>query len=80
MAFRDRLKKEKKFNDFKKQRNKVKSLVRSAKKAYSDKLVKTDKNTSTMWKAINEITTKFNRKTNNTAPPISPDLFNTHFF
>ena len=43
MAIRDRLKREeKKFNDFKKQRNRVKSLVRSAKKAYFDKLVETD--------------------------------------
>ena len=43
MAIRDRLKKEKKkFDDFKKQRNRVKSLVCSAKKAYFDKLVETD--------------------------------------
>ena len=48
MAIRDRLKKEKKFDDFKKQRNRVKSLVRSAKKAYFDKLVETDKSTSTI--------------------------------
>ncbi|WP_293703422.1 hypothetical protein, partial [Thiolapillus sp.] len=79
MAIRDRLKKEKKFDDFKKQRNRVKSLVRSAKKAYFDKLVETDKSTSTIWKAINEITNKSNRKTNSTTPPISPNLFNTHF-
>ena len=29
--------------------------MRSAKKAYLDKLVETDKSTSTIWKAINEI-------------------------
>ena len=51
MAICDRLKKEEKFDDFKKQRNRVKSLVRSAKKAYFDKLVETDKSTSTIWKA-----------------------------
>ena len=39
IAVRDRLKKEKRFQDFKKQRNKVKSLVRSAKKSYFDKLI-----------------------------------------
>ena len=72
MAIRDRFKKEKKFDDFKKQRNRVKSLVRSAKKAYFDKHVETDKSTSTIWKAINEITNKSNRKTNNTTSPISP--------
>ncbi|WP_419587318.1 endonuclease/exonuclease/phosphatase family protein, partial [Thiolapillus sp.] len=79
MAIRDRLKKEKKFDDFKKQRNRVKSLVRSAKKAYFDRLVETDKSTSMIWKAINEITNKSNRKTDNTTPPISPNVFNTHF-
>ena len=41
MAVRDRLKKEKRFEDFKKQRNKVKSLVRSAKKSYFDKNFRT---------------------------------------
>ena len=80
MAIRDRLKKENKFDDFKKQRNRVKSLVRSAKKAYFDKLVETDKSTSTIWKAINGITNKSNRKTNSTTPPISSNLFDTHFF
>ena len=79
MAIRDRLKKEKKFDDFKKQRNRVRSLVRSAEKANSVKLVETDKSTSTIWKAINEITNKSNRKTNNTTPLISPNLFNTLF-
>ena len=81
MGIRDRLKKEKKkFDYFKKQRNRVKSLVLSAKKAYFDKLDETDKSTSMIWKAIDEITNKSNRKTNNTTPPISPNLFNTHFF
>ena len=41
--------------DFKKQRNKVKSLVRSAKKSYFDKLIELNKSASTIWKAINEI-------------------------
>ena len=80
MAIRDRLKKEKRFDDFEKQRNRVKRLVCSATKAYFDKLVETDKSTSTIWKAINVITYKSNRKTNNITPPISPNLFNTHFF
>ena len=53
--------------------------MHSAKKAYLDKLVKTDKSTPMIWKAINEITNKFNWKTNSTTPPISPNLFNTHF-
>ena len=63
MAVRDRLKKEKRFEEFKKQRNKVKSLVRSAKKSYFDKLIELDKRTSTIWKVINEITNKSHTKT-----------------
>ena len=62
MAVRDRLKKEKGSEDFKKQRNKVKSLVRSAKKSYYDKLIELDKSTSTVWKALNEITNKSHQK------------------
>ena len=53
--------------------------MRSAKKTYFDKLIETDKSTSVIWKAINEKTNKPNRKMNNTTPPISPNLFNTHF-
>ena len=52
----------KRFEDFKKQRNKVKSLVRSAKKSYFDKLIELDKSTTTIWKAINEITNKSFKK------------------
>ena len=56
MAVRDCLKKEKKnFQDFKKQRNKVKSVLHSAKKSYFDKLIESDNSTSTIWKAINKI-------------------------
>ena len=47
MAVCDHLKKEKRFEDFKKQRNKVKSLVRSAKKSYFDKFLELDKSTCT---------------------------------
>ena len=62
MAVRDRLKKEKRLKDFKKLRNKVKSLVRSAKKSYFDKLMEVDKSTSTIWKAIIEITNLTKKK------------------
>ena len=79
MAVRDRLKKEKRFEDFKKQRNKGKSLVRSAKKSYFDKLIESDKSTSTIWKAINEITNLTKKQTNSSTSTISPNIFNPHF-
>ena len=79
MAVCDHLKKEKRFEDFKKQRNKVKSLVRSAKKFYFDKLIELDKSTSTILKATNEITNKSHKKTNSSTTTISPNIFNPHF-
>ena len=68
------------FDLFRRQRNRVKSLVRSARNAYFDKLVETGRSTSTICKAISEITNKSNRKTNNTTPSIAPKLFKTLFF
>ena len=43
MAVHDRLEKEKRLKDFKKQGNKIKSLVRSAKKSSFDKLIESNK-------------------------------------
>ena len=63
---------EKRFEDFKKLRNKVKSLVCSAKKSYFDKLIELDKSTSTIWKAINEITNKSHQKNNKKIAPLQP--------
>ena len=62
MAVRDRLQKSKK--DFSISRNIETSLVRSAKKSYFDKLIELDKSTSTIWKAISEITNKSHNKMN----------------
>ena len=58
MATLDRLKNGKIFEDYKKQQNRVKSLVLAAKKSYSDKLIESDRTTATVWKIINEITNK----------------------
>ena len=60
MKLRDSLKRDKKFEDYKKQRNKVMSLVRAAKKrrAYFAKLVNDNKETASLWRAMTEITHK----------------------
>ena len=84
MAVRNRLQKEKGFEDFKKQRNKVKSLVRSAKKSYFDKLIELDKSNATIWKAINEITNKSHNNNNTNkkksfTTTISRNISNSHF-
>ncbi|MCB4759108.1 MAG: hypothetical protein LGB58_00005 [Sulfurovum sp.] len=78
MATRDRLKKGNKFEDYKKQRNRVKSLVRSAKKSYFDKLIESDRSTATIWKAINEITNKSRQKPKISPTDSSPDSLNLH--
>ena len=57
----------------------LKSLMRSAKKSYFDKLIELDKSTSTIWKAINEITNKSHKKTNSSTTTISRNIFNSHF-
>ena len=79
MAVRGRLRKENRFQDFKKQRNKVKSLVSSVKKSYFHKLIELDKSTSAISKAINEITSKSHNKTNSSTAIISPNIFNSLF-
>ena len=77
MAQRDRLRKDKNFADYKRQRNKVKHLVRKAKRAYFKKLVDEENSTSSIWRALRSIT----QSTNSTDIPscLSPDKFNTHF-
>ena len=77
MRNRDQLKKDKKFGEYKKQRNKVKYLVRSAKKAYFNKLIENNRDTATLWRAINTIIK------GKMAPQIpdhlTADEFNEHF-
>ena len=59
MAVRDCLKKEKRFQE---KKNKVNSIVRSAKKSYFDNLTESDKSISTIWKTINEITKQISQE------------------
>ena len=58
MKKRKRLKQKKKFDEFKKQRNYVKHLIRKAKKNYFYNLVKNQTNTSVLWQAINKLCEK----------------------
>ena len=80
MAARDRLMKGNKFEDYKKQRNRVKSLVLAAKKSYFDKLIESDRSTAMIWKAISEITNKSRQKSKLFPIASSPDSLNLHFF
>ena len=77
MSLRDKLKAEGKSKDYKKQRNHVTYLIRSAKKAYFNDIVRENKDTASIWRAIN----LFCRgdKAASTSPQFSPDCFNQHF-
>ena len=79
MKTRDKLKKEKKFEDYKRQRNKVTNLVRAAKKAYFEKLINHNKDTSSLWRAKNEITHKSRNKSVSGEIKGSPNSVNEHF-
>ena len=76
MKIRDALKKENKLPEFKKQRNKVKSLIRRSKIDYFQSLVKNRSDPKLIWKAIKSLT---NTNTSNKQPNICPDVFNHYF-
>ena len=79
MKLRDRLKRDKKFEDYKKQRNIVTSLVRAAKKAYFAKMINDNKDTASLWRAMTEITHKSRNKAKTAEIKCSPNVFNNHF-
>ena len=77
MALRDKLKREKKFDDYKRQRNLVKYLVRAAKKSYFKQFIADKRDTASIWKALNMIT---KGKSVSTIPAdLTADKFNTYF-
>ena len=79
MAERDKLKREICFPEYKKLRNKVKDLVRKAKKEYCQKLIERDNNIASMWRALN-VFTKGHRSTSADIPKnLTGNVFNNHF-
>ena len=56
MNKRDTLKAERKFEEYKKQRNLVTYLIRAAKKKYFERLAGTKGNTRQLWQAVNTLT------------------------
>ena len=76
MKTRNKFKQEKKFEDYKKQRNKVTNQVRAAKRAYFEKLINHNKDTSSLWHAMNEITHKFRNKAASCEIKCSPNSLN----
>lgn len=79
MAQRDQLKKLKQFQDYKIARNRLKNLVRDAKKSYFNKLVENNKDVSQIWRALNSLIRGHNSNANQIPRHLTPDVFNAHF-
>ena len=76
MKARDMLKSNNKYDEYKKQRNKVKSLIRTAKKEYINSLIKDKADSRNIWKAIKLLR---NSKSDVGDLKLEPDVFNNHF-
>ena len=76
MRIRDNLKAKKSHEEYKKQRNKVKSMQRSAKKLFINDLIKNKSDPSSIWRAIKILKNQF---TVNQQYEFSPDEFNFFF-
>ena len=79
MRKRNQLKHNRRFDEYKKQRNYVVNLVQKAKNTYFSQLVKDNRDTSSIWKAINSITRKNSKTCDISASNIPPESFNDHF-
>lgn len=76
---RDELRREKRFTDYKKERNRVKSMVLKAKKLLFDKAIHESKDCATIWRAINLVTRGTNKSTALLPPHLTANSFNSHF-
>ena len=81
MSLRDELREQKRFTEYKKQRNFVRKLVRQAQKSICDKLIKNGeaKDTSQLWQALNLVTKGGNKQSPIPPPSLTADAFNNHF-
>jgi hypothetical protein len=78
MKERDACKKDKRFDDYKKLRNKVSILVKEAKKKYIDEIINNGNDTASLWRAMNTVTNKSQTKANNNTSH-SPQDFNQYY-
>jgi len=79
MYIRDTLRREKRFAEYKQQRNRVRLLVRKAKAMYVDNMIKQDKSVSTLWRAMTVATGGSEKKPNVIPSHLTADHFNNHF-
>ena len=79
MLLRDKCRKQKKFVEYKQQRNYVNYLVKEAKKKYFNDLAGNKADISCMWRATNTLTKGHSPVNNNLPSELTPDVFNAHF-
>ena len=79
MLLRDKCRKQKKFVEYKQQRNRFNCLLREAKKKYFNDLAGNKAGISSMWRAINTLTKGHSPANNNLSSELIPDVFNAHF-
>ena len=79
MKDRDRLKKHKQFDEYKKKRNTISTMVKEAKKSYFSNIIENDCEISTIWRAMNDITGKIKKTKTDSSIQCSADDFNRHF-
>ena len=77
MKIRDSLKKAKKFDEYKSQRNKVSVLIKNSKRKYVEQMISNNCDTAHLWRAMNEITRK--KRKPSLSATASPDTLNEHF-
>ena len=79
MSLRDFYKENKMKAQYKQQRNKVRDMVRDAKKDYFNKLISDKKDIASIWRAINEVVHNSRKGSQKSTVKISPNDFNDHF-
>lgn len=79
MKLRDQFKKANKFNEYKKQRNLVCQLVKNAKKKHFEYMIREQKDTAHLWRAMNSITGKSKTNKGSNESNFTPEEFNKYF-
>jgi hypothetical protein len=78
VKIKKQIERERKIAEYKKQRNKVTDLIRTSKKTYFNRMIASNKDTASLWQAINKITHKSHKKPQSHYS-WSPNTFNNHF-
>ena len=79
MLLKHKYRKQKKFAEYKQQRNRVNYLVREAKNKYFNDLAGNKADISSMWRAVNTLTKGHSAANNNLPSELPSDVFNAYF-